>query len=316
VTPETATPDLARRERVAMTMLITAIVIWACTPRVTAEASPHTQPLTLTMLRAAPAAVALVLAYPLLRYKMPPRAAWVAVLVSGVLMVPVFLLGFTEGVIRAGPGNASVLGSTAPFFIAAAGWFGYSERPTKRTMLGIVVGFVGVVLIVSTQLDTKAGGRDMAIGLTAALAAAAAWSVGTIVLRQMFIAHPDVDPIGLTTVQYVVGGAVLVAVSLAVDGASATEWGSIGLWLPVIFVSVIGSGLATVIYVGAFRTIAPIRAAPYTFLSPVVSVLLEIVLGHPPKPIVAFGMALTLVGVGIVTLKAWPLATRRRLTTS
>jgi probable blue pigment (indigoidine) exporter len=292
-----------RREQIALGLLVSAVVVWGCTPRVTAEASPFTEPLTLTTLRAAPAALLLLLALPVLRYHMPKgRAVWTGTIISGLLMVTVFLACFTEGIVRAGPGNAIVLGSTAPFFIAGAAWLGFGDRPTRRAMFGMVVGFVGVVLIVSTQIDGDASGRDMAIGLGCSLAAAVGWAAGTLVVKQLLTDHPDTDLVGLTTGQYVVGSAVLLVISLAAEGTGGTEWGEFDLWWPVIFVSIVGSALATVAYLGALRWISATRASPFLFLSPVVAVLLELVLGHVPEAVVLAGMVLTIVGVGIVTI--------------
>ena len=47
----------SRRELYPTLLLTFAVVVWGCTPRVTEVAAPHADPLTLTMLRAAPTAL-------------------------------------------------------------------------------------------------------------------------------------------------------------------------------------------------------------------------------------------------------------------
>jgi drug/metabolite transporter (DMT)-like permease len=261
----------------------------------------------LTALRAAPTAVVLALAWPVLRYSMPRgRAAWTGTVVTGLLMVGVFLAGFTEAIVRAGPGNAIVLASTAPFFVAVLSRILFGERVSLSTAVGLVVGFVGVILIVSSQLGS--GGNDVVVGMMLALAAALGWAAGTLVVKDMFSKDGGVDLVGLTTWQYVVGGAVLLVVAFVSEGTGGTDWGSGDLWLSVAFISIVGSAIATLTYFGALRHLSATRTTAWTFLSPVVAVLLEIVLGHTPRAIVLVGMAVTIAGVAIVN--ALPQAAR------
>jgi drug/metabolite transporter (DMT)-like permease len=282
-------------------LVMTSVVVWGCTPRVTAEGAPHAGPLMLTMLRAAPTAVVLLAVLPLLRSRLPrDRSVWLPTAVSGVLMVTVFLGGFTEAIVRAGPGNAVVLGSTAPFFVVVLSRIRYGERISPQTLVGLVLGFVGIVLIVSSQLGGSSGGASLTAGLLLALAAACGWAIGTLIVKEMVVAHPYVDLVGVTTGQYVVGGVILLVISFAAEGSGGTDWGSGVLWLVVAFISVIGSGLATVTFFGALRRLSPTTVSAWLFLAPVFAVLLEIALGHTPKAIVFAGMALTIAGVAIV----------------
>lgn len=294
-------PIRQRSEARATLLLATSVVIWGCTPRVTAIGGPHAGALMLTALRAAPTAIVLGLAWPILHYSLPRgRANWIGTVISGLLMVGVFLAGFTEAIVRAGPGNAIVLASTAPFFVAILGRILLGERLSLATAVGLVVGFGGVVLIVSSQLGASGNGNDIALGMMCALAAALGWAAGTLVVKDMLTKDPGVDLVGLTTGQYVVGGIVLLLVAFASEGSGETDWSSGDLWLSIAFISVVGSAIATLAYFGALRRLSATRTTAWTFLSPVVAVLLEIVLGHTPKPIVLVGMAVTIVGVAIV----------------
>ncbi len=284
-----------------MLLVATSVVAWGLTPRVTAVGGPHTEPLMLTALRAAPTALLLLLALPILRYRLPQgRTAWLWTGASGLLMVTVFLGGFTEAIIRAGPGNAIVLASTTPFFVVVLNRILFGERVSVKTLAGLVVGFAGVVLVVSSQLGGDAGGSDLALGMALALVAAIAWGVGTIVVKELVVRHPQTDLVGLTTGQYLIGGAVLLGLGFGIDGSEGTEWSSGDLWLSIAFISVVGSALATVTYFAALKRLSATRVVAWLFLSPVVAVLLEIALGHVPDTLVLVGMALTIAGVAIV----------------
>src|SRR5262245_27496113 len=86
-----------RRGVEAAGLLAIAVIVWGCTPRVTAIAGPHTDPLMLTTLRSVPTAIALLATMLILRYRLPAdRATWWWIAASGLMMVTVFLAGFTE----------------------------------------------------------------------------------------------------------------------------------------------------------------------------------------------------------------------------
>jgi probable blue pigment (indigoidine) exporter len=285
----------------ATLLLAATVVVWGCTGRVIAVGAPHTEPLTLTTLRAVPAAAVLVAALPFLRCHLPRRSdLWFWTVVSGLLMVTVFLAGFTEAVVRAGPGNAIVLASTAPFFVVMLGWFVTGERISWHVLGGLVIGFGGVTLVVSTQLGGDRDDRDVALGMALAVAAAIGWAAGTFVVKALVVRHPDVDLIGVTAGQYLVGGAALLVLSSSFEGFGGTEWSSGELWLSVAFLAVVGCALATIAYFGALRRLSATTVTAWSFLSPVVGVLLEIALGNMPRGAVMAGMVVTIAGVAIV----------------
>src|SRR3954471_12942534 len=234
-------------EALAAGLLAFTVIVWGCTGRVTAEATPSADPVILTALRAAPTAIVLLLALPLLRYRLPAtRSEWAWTSVSGLLMVTWFLFAFTESVRRIGPGIAIVLMSTSPFFIAIAERYLFGRRITRLMLLGMIVGFAGVILVASAQIDASGDAGDMAIGMGLAISAAIAWAAGTMIVKAQIDRKPDTDLVGLTTGQYVVGGAVLLVLALLVDGTGGAEWSSGTLWLAVAFISIVGSALATI----------------------------------------------------------------------
>ena len=296
------TRGLARGEAVAVGLLAFTVVVWGCTARMTAEAAPYSEPLMLTTLRAAPAAVALLVALPLLRYRLPAtRADWAWTSVSGLLMVTWFLAAYTESVIRVGPGIATVLLSTSPFFVALAERAIFGRRITRLALAGMVLGFTGMVLVVSAEIDASGDAADMAIGMALAVSAGIAWAAGTIFVKEQITRRPGTDLIGLTTGQYVVGGAVLVVVALLLEGGDAAQWSEPGLWLPVAFISLVGSAIATVTYFSSLRWLDAASVTSWLFLAPVVAVLLEFLLGNAPGAVVFAGMVVTIAGVAIVS---------------
>jgi probable blue pigment (indigoidine) exporter len=295
---------LARHpDAVATALVLWTVAIWGSTPQVTAVGAEHAQPFTLTMLRALPTGLVLLAALPLLRFRFPRGArAWLYTTVSGLLMVGVFLGGFTEGISRAGPGPAIVMASTSPLWVAALSRIVYRERISLRTALGLLVGFVGVLLVFSSQLGSGASAGNTVLGLCFALAAALGWAIGTLIVKEQLTRQPNTDLLGVVAGQYLVGGIVLALLSWPIEGTGGAHWSSADLWLAVAFISIVGSAIATVAYFAALRMISATRVTAWSFLSPVVAILIGLGLGTVPKPLVFVGMAITIVGVFIVNL--------------
>jgi drug/metabolite transporter (DMT)-like permease len=286
-------------EATATLLAASAVVIWGITPRMLAVAERHSEPLMVTALRMAPAALLLLLALPVLRARIPGRALWQSMALTGA-MIAFFNFGLTEGVARTGPGTAIVLSSTIPFFIALLSRVLLGERITVATGCGLVVGFVGVVLIVSSELGGGERGGGFALGLLLALAAAVAGAGSTMLVRKAVVERPDLDIVGYTTGQTLVAGTLLLVLAFAIPGTGGIGWSSSELWGAVAFVAVFGTVVATLAYFASLKRLTATRVGSWLFFSPVVAVMIEIVLGEIPAPLVFAGMALTVGGIAIV----------------
>jgi drug/metabolite transporter (DMT)-like permease len=285
----------------ATLFLAMAVVLWGCSPRVIAVAEEHAPPLLLSTLRVLPAAIVLLLALPVMRSRFPSGVrTWLWAAVTGLVMVTAFQWALIEGVAHAGPGNAVVLANTTPFFVLILARVFLGERVAWGAVAGLVVGFIGVILMVWSQLGGEGRGDDLILGMGCALIAAVSWGVGTLLVRQRVIKDPGVDLLGLTAGQFVIGGVALVALTFSLGPERTTNWASGELWLAVAFISVGSTALATLAYFAALKRLTATRASAWLFLAPVVGVLIEIVLGEVPSAVVLIGMTLTIGGVAVV----------------
>jgi len=281
-------------------LLGTSIFFWGSSYWPVEIAGPHTPSLMLAALRSAPAAVVLLAIIPLLRGRLPRgrTAVWAAL--TGLLMVALFFYGATEGTIRAGAGNASVLVNTAPFFVLILGRLFLGEAVSWIRVGGLLAGFCGVVVMVSSQLGAGGDAVDLLVGFAVALAASVAWAVGTLAVKWLVAPDPGLDLIGFTAIQYTTGGLLLAAIASAVDGTGGTDWTAAALWGPIAYLVLGTSALASITYFAALKRLTATSAAAALFLVPVVAVLVEIGRGRSPSAAVLTGMALTIVGVALV----------------
>jgi len=284
----------------AYALLAFPVFLWGGAYRATAVAGDHASATMVAGLRSGAAALLLVAIVPILRVRLPRGRAALWSAVTGILMVTLFFEGLVEGTVRAGPGNAAVLTTTSPLFVAVLARVFLAERLAAMRILGLVGGFGGIVLMVWPQLGDA--GSDLAIGIAWSLAGALGWAIGTIVIKRMTEADPALDLIGLTTIQYLIGGTLILAIALAVDGTSGTGWSSADLWGAVTYMAVGASAIATIAFFAALKRLSATVVSAATILVPVVAVAIEAMRGVYPEAVVLGGIALAVGGVALVVL--------------
>lgn len=277
------------------------VLFWGGSYRAVAIAAPHATPLTLNAGRAVIAAAMLVVLLPFLRSRLPTGKVLLWATVTGVLGVVVFLEGFSEAVVRAGAGNAAVLSNTSPFWVLVSARIVLGERMKASGVLGLCVGFAGVVTMVSSQLGGSGGG-DLALGMALALAAGVGWGISTLVVKWLAQRDAKLDITGLTAAQYVVGGGILLILALAIDGTGGAQWSSGELWGALIFLAAGASVIGVVWFFAAIKRLPATVASAAQFLVPVVAVIVEVARGNAPGGVVLLGMGITVVGVAFVNL--------------
>lgn len=290
----------------AYAFLASTIFFWGTTYRANAIATEHTSSLMYTAFRAAPAALILLAVVPLVRARLPRGRdlAWAAV--TGLLMVTVELEAISEGVSRAGAGNASVLVNVSPFFVLILGRIFLAERASWLAVAGLTLGFAGVVVMVSSELGGGSRGWQLALGMLAALVAAVVWAVGTLVIKWLVLRDPALDLLGLTIGQFLFGGAALLALAFAIKGTGGTEWGSDDLWGAIAWSAIGSSAIGTLAYFLALKRLTATRVASWLFLIPAVAILVEIGRGSSPGAVTLAGMVLATAGVAIVSTAPAP----------
>jgi drug/metabolite transporter (DMT)-like permease len=287
----------------AVALLGVSVVFWGGSFRATAVATEHTSGLVLSALRSIPAALLLAAAVPLLGGRFPQGRVWLWAAVTGLLGVSLFIAGMSEGTDLAGAGNAAVLANTAPFWVLVLGWIFLGERISAYGGAGLVAAFSGVVVMVSSQVGGDRDTRDLGLGIALALAAAVGWAVTTLIVKWMVERDPDVDLVGLTAGQYLVGAAALAVLGFA-DADGGTDWASGELWLAVAWLAIGASALAYLTFFAALKRASATAVSASLFLVPVVAVAIEAARGDSPGAVVLVGMALAVGGVALVMFAA------------
>ncbi len=283
-------------------LLFTTVFFWGTAFRATDIGAEDASPVVFSMLRALPAALVLLAIGFALRERLPRGRVLSGAAVSGVLMVALTFEGIAEGTALAGAGNAAVLVNTSPFFVLLVGRLFLGERIASWGVIGLVTAFVGVVIMVSSQLGGDASTSDLLLGSTIALASGAGFGVGTLVVKATVTRHPDTDLVAFTGVQHLVGGVALVPLAFLYGDLGDTHWGSSDLWAALAWVALGSSAIASLAYYSALRRVPAVRASSWQFLAPVIAVIVEVAYGNAPSAVVLAGMAVVIAGVAVVSV--------------
>lgn len=167
-------------------------------------------------------------------------------------------------------GVAALLVSTIPFFVPLIVWGVGGGRPGARSALGVGVGMTGVALLVN---GGPALGMADPIDAAMTLGAAFSWALGTVLATRLPRPQSLVATAGC---QLVFGGAVLIAIGLALGHAGTDVLGQVstrslaGMAYLLVFGTFCGFGA----FVWLTRHEPPTRISTYAFVNPVVAVLI------------------------------------------
>ena len=287
-------------ERLPVSLILTVSMIAAgVVYPVTDSALEHTSPVMIATLRALVGGLVLALALPLLGSRLPrTRRLWCWALAIGFGNTTLTQVGISVGTARAGAAVASVLLNSSPFFVALIARFALGEPITRLRAIGLVIGFGGVLLVVFADPGNIAHGTELAVGFALALLGALGWAGGGLGMRVLTRREPDLDIPGHTAAQFLTGGIPLIPLVL-LDGGSTT-WSDPTLIAQLAYLIIGGQVLVYLGFNAALARWPSTRVYAWTFLVPVVAVLIDAAQGALPGPSATIGIIVVIIGVAIV----------------
>ena len=223
---------------------------------------------------------------------LPTARQWRNAAFTGVL-----LLGFGNGLVcyaeeSVSSGVSAVAVASMPLFAAIFAGL-YRNWPTRSETIGLLIGFLGVIVL---NLGSALSGSH--VGAMALLIAAAAWAFGSVWSK-----HQDM-PQGMmnTAAQMLCGSVALLAVG-CLGGEKLPAHPTLHATLAAAYLVVFGSLVAFSAYLYVLKHARPAFATSYAYVNPPVAVLFGVwLLGEKVGPYDLVGMAVILFGVGIITL--------------
>jgi drug/metabolite transporter (DMT)-like permease len=292
------TPSSARERRLAWIAWIAVCLIWGTTYlgiRISLETMP---PMLMAGLRWTFAG-GLLAAYMMSRGERLPRpSAWGHAVLLGFLMLVLGNGGVVWAEMFVPSGLAAVIVASSPFWMAGVEALrSDGERMTRRTAVGLTLGFLGIVVLIWPELAQGPGGRGFVFGVVALQIACLGWSIGSSYSKR----HGRSENVFMATAaQMLAGGVMMLAI-----GTVRGEWATIGFStrtaLAFGYLSTIGAIGGFVAYTYALRHLPVSLVSLYAYINPVIAVALGVaVLGEPFTARMALAAALVFGGVAIV----------------
>ena len=233
------------------------------------------------------------------------RARWRALVAYTTveLVLPLPLIGWGEQ--RISSSLTAILIASLPLMVAVLVWrLQPSERVAGRRLVGLLIGFAGVVALLG--LDVAGRPREL-LGAGAVLLATVGYAAGPMIITRRLA---DLAPLGPVCAS--LGLAALLLTPLAAATAPTEVPTADGL-VAVAVLGVACSAAAFIVFFALIARVGPSRAAVVTYLNPVVAVTLGIlVLDERPGPAAVAGLLLVLAGSWLATGGGLPPTPRTR----
>lgn len=235
------------------------------------------------------------------RYKLPPLRLLGPLVAVGVLnnALPFCLFAWGE---RTVPSSiAAILNATTPIWALLLGLATGGARATRLTAAGVVLGFLGVLLVVyghSSGIPTGASGFLFGVLLIAI--ASFSYGAGAVGAKRWL---QDLDPVVIATFQLTLAGIVLLPLAILGPHPTAVHWKSMAA---VTTLGVLGSGLAYLLFFRLLATISPTRTVAVTYLLPIWGLFWGFIAGESIRWTALAGVAVVLAGLVLLNLRRQP----------
>ena len=209
------------------------------------------------------------------RVKLPrDLKSWLNLLLLGItnFAAPFFLISWGEKTIDSSV--AAILDATVPLFtIFLAHYLLKDDRITFQKALGLMVGFAGVIVLVSKDIGASS---NTILGQAAVVLASIFYAGSAVFIRKT---TQDVPGILRSTVPMFSASIVMWIAAFLTE--SPVQMPKLELtWTALLFLGILGSGLAFLMAFYLIHEIGPTRSTMVTYIFPLGGILLGVIFLH------------------------------------
>ena len=232
-------------------------------------------PITLVAFRALFGLIFGIVVIAIQRVELPRTfKAWLPLLVVGLtnIAIPFFLISWGEQVIDSAV--ASILDATVPLFtILLAHFLLHDDKITRAKVLGLVIGFAGVIVLMSKDIGSS---PSSLLGQGAVILASVFYAGSAVFVRKTTEDAPGI----LRSAGPLVSATVIMWPATFLFERPVQLPQLPITWLALIWLGVLGSGLAFLLAFYLIHEIGPTRSTMVTYLFPLGGVLLGAIFLH------------------------------------
>jgi drug/metabolite transporter (DMT)-like permease len=183
----------------------------------------------------------------------------------------------TWGETRIASSLASILNGSVPLFtIVIAHFWLHDEKITLARLGGLVAGFIGIVVLVSGDLTPDKLHSDI-WGQLAVVAASISYATGITFSRRYLRGQPPVLQTGMVLFM---ADSIIWATALSGAERPLQLPHSALPWFAILWLGLLGTGLAYLVYFWLINAIGPTRTSLVTYVFPVIGLVLGILILH------------------------------------
>lgn len=229
---------------------------------------------------------------------MPARESWAGHALLGLLMIGIGngCLVWAQQYVPSGV--AAVMVSVIPFWmIGVEAFMPHGEAVRTRQVMGLLLGFAGIVLLTRSSLGGSAPTGRFLLGVIMTQMSCIGWAVGSAYAKRH--THHE-NLFAATAMQIFCGGTILTLLATArgewVDAAPTAR-----SLLGVVYLVVVGTFVGYMCYVYALKHLPVSVVSLYAYFNPVIAVILgSLVLNEPFTGRMAIAIAIVFTAMVIV----------------
>jgi drug/metabolite transporter (DMT)-like permease len=203
----------------------------------------------------------------------PRKAQWITAAITGVLLLFAGNGGVCWAEQTVPSGITALLVATVTLWMVLVDWLRPGgHRPSARVLVGIVIGFAGLLILVDpAHLGNSSGVNP--IGAAVLVLASLSWACGSLYSKHGSLPSSPLLGAGM---QALCGGVVLWIVGLLSGEGAHFHLKSVTprAWLAVGYLVVFGSCIGFSAYLYILKKSTAARVATYAFVNPIVALLL------------------------------------------
>lgn len=294
----------------AYTAWVMVCILWGATYVAIRAGVQDLPPILFAGLRFLPAGIIMVAWRRAVGIPWPKGREWIDLIIPGLLLLVIGngCLVYSEQVVPGGIA-ALIVALTPLWMVTLVMIKPKGERITPMEIIGILIGFGGLVLLIWPQLNDISAFKEYLHGVLLLVFASMLWAAGS-----LYIARHRVKcgPLMGAGVQTLSAGIILTIVGTLAGEWPQVEITSTGMW-SLAYLIIGGSVMGYGAYVYALSHLPIGLVSTYAYVNPVVALFLGVILLNEVvdgRTILATCIILS--GVALVNKELWPWGSRKK----
>ena len=199
------------------------------------------------------------------------RENWKALTLVGMFSaaIPFILFAFSARSVNAGV--LAVLNASVPMISGFIASVFFKDRLSKKQILGLVIGVIGVVILMSENLFGEQGATSGSglLPMAYALLACVGYAAGANITRNYL---EKVSPVAITAGSLIIASVIMLPVAIYEFPYGKSI--SLTAWVAVICIGVFSTAIALIFMNQLIKSIGPVRATSITLVIPIFAIIL------------------------------------------